>query len=797
MSISASWFINVKNLLEEQNYELAIQKIRKKATEEPENDSLQLLLAKTFHLMECNIEALVCINKAISLKPESTDYKLWKLLFASLEKRKESEILYEQLKDCEGELATIAIGEYFFQKMQYAESYRFGQKAYEYNSMNMDAVILLLKSMDALDIESGKIKKFLESCNNIKDARVQKLRLKILYKKNEYDECRKIAKKISRLYPNTDLSQYADEMLRKLRKTATKKSEVVLENNYKSEDGKEKKDREDVLKQTMQELNSLIGLDDVKVQINMICKKIIFDKKRMDLLKKNSSIEENKIVNQASYHFVFSGNPGTGKTTVARMFGKIFYGLGILETGQLIETDRSGLVGEYIGSTAQKTQEMIKKAMGGVLFIDEAYSLYSPGGTAQDFGMEAIDTLVKAVEDNRDKFIVILAGYKDEMKNLMKANPGLESRFTKFVDFPDYSEEELLQIAEKIAEENAYSLSDDGKQAFLSKIRKSMVDDRFGNARTVRNIVNSAFEHKAYNTDLAQLSIEEITILNAEDFGVDLNENPEEKAERYIKDLQELIGLENVKKDISNLIDTINYQKEEKKRIGKQMQMPSLHMVFQGNPGTGKTTVAKLYGKILRELGILAKGQFIEATRADLVGQYQGHTASLVREKCKDAYGGILFVDEAYSLCTDDNDSFGKEAISTLIKEMEDNREKLVVILAGYTREMNDFLNKNSGFKSRISKYLNFEDYTASEMVRIFDLYCQKDNLTYDDLVENKVKEDMKKMELCKDQNFGNARDVRKYYESAKTEMYSRVQRLGVQGDDRRKIIETDLNANI
>lgn len=797
MSISASWFINVKNLLEEQNYELAIQQIRKKATEEPENDSLQLLMAKTFHLMECNIEALVCINKAISLKPESTDYKLWKLLFASLEKRKESEMLYEQLKDCEGELATIAIGEYFFQKIQYAESYRFGQKAYGYNSMNVDAVILLLKSMDALDIESEKIKNLLESCNNIKDARVQRLRLKILYKKNEYDECRKIAKKISRLYPNTDLSQYADEMLRKLRKTATKKSEVVVENNYKSEDGKEKKDREEVLKQTLQELNSLIGLDDVKVQINMICKKIMFDKKRMDLLKKNSSIEENKIVNQASYHFVFSGNPGTGKTTVARMFGKIFYGLGILETGQLIETDRSGLVGEYIGSTAQKTQEMIKKAMGGVLFIDEAYSLYSPGGTAQDFGMEAIDTLVKAVEDNRDKFIVILAGYKDEMKNLMKANPGLESRFTKFVNFPDYSEKELLQIAEKIAEENAYSLSDDGKQAFLSKIRKSMVDDRFGNARTVRNIVNSAFEHKAYNTDLAQLSIEEITILNAEDFGVDLNENPEEKAERYIKDLQELIGLENVKKDIRNLIDTINYQKEEKKRIGKEMQMPSLHMVFQGNPGTGKTTVAKLYGKILRELGILAKGQFIEATRADLVGQYQGHTASLVREKCKDAYGGILFVDEAYSLCTDDNDSFGKEAISTLIKEMEDNREKLVVILAGYTREMNDFLNKNSGFKSRISKYLNFEDYTASEMVRIFDLYCQKDNLTYDDSVENKVKEDMKKMELCKDQNFGNARDVRKYYESAKTEMYSRVQRLGVQGDDRRKIIETDLNANI
>lgn len=793
MSISASWFMNIKNLLEEQNYELAVQQIRKKIIEEPENASLQLILSKTYHLMENNIEALVSINKAISLKPENIDYKLWKLLFASLEKRKECDGLYEQLKECDGELAAIAIGEYFFQKTQYVESYKYGQKAYGYNSTNVDAIILLLKSMDALDLEIEKIKLYLDNSNTIEDARVQKLRLKILYKKNEYEECRKIAKKISRIYPNTDLSQYADEILRKLRKTTRKKKEEFIENNFRDDSLKEDKDREKALAQTMQELNSLIGLDEVKAQINMICKKIIFDKKRLDLLKKNSAITENKIENQTSYHFIFSGNPGTGKTTVARMFGKIFYGLGILETGQLIETDRSGLVGEYIGSTAQKTQDMIKKAMGGVLFIDEAYSLYSPGGTTQDFGMEAIDTLVKAVEDNRDKFIVILAGYKDEMKQLMKANPGLESRFTKFVDFPDYSEDDLLRIAEKIAKENAYSLSEEGKQAFCSKIRKSMVDERFGNARTVRNIMNSAFEHKAYNTDLSQLSIEEITVMNAEDFGVDLNENPSEKAAKYIKKLEDLIGLENVKKDIRNLIDTINYQKEEKERIGKEMQMPSLHMVFQGNPGTGKTTVAKLYGEILRELGILAKGQFIEATRADLVGQYQGHTASLVREKCKDAYGGVLFIDEAYSLCTDDNDSFGKEAISTLIKEMEDNRDKLVVILAGYTREMNEFLNKNSGFKSRISKYLNFEDYTASEMMRIFILYCKKDNLTYDDLIESKVKEDFMKMEACKDENFGNARDVRKYYENAKIKMYSRVQRLGIQGDARREIIVSDL----
>lgn len=797
MSVSAEWYIKISNLLNEKNYDLARTLIRREIDEETDNGTLYLLLAKTYHITEEDTEALFYIDKAIQNNNENTDFKLWKLLVSSILRKSNVESLYTEIENCEGQLAEIAKGEYFYYKCNYSKAFELAKKCYENNRQDVEAFVLLLKSIEAKDIEISEINQYLKQINEVtSDPRLIKLALRILYRKEEYVRCNKLAKKIVRLYPNTELSQAANTIIRKLR-TAEISSVTLSDNRQKRQLPKEARLSKDMceiaLSDAMEKLNQLIGLNDVKTQINSICKTVMFERQRAEILNKSNMVNHTVMKNQSSYHFVFLGNPGTGKTTVARLLGEIFHAIGVLEKGQLIETDRSGLVGEYIGATAQKTQAVIKEAMGGVLFIDEAYSLYSPGGSSQDFGMEAIDTLVKAIEDHRDKFIVILAGYKNEMKELMKANPGLESRFTRFVEFPDYSEEELLQIAEKIAGENLYTISDEGKKAFITTIRKSMVDDRFGNARTVRNIVTSAFEHKAVNADLSQLSVDNITLLSAIDFGVDINEEPKEKAKEYLDRLNALIGLQGVKEDISRLIDSINYQKEEQQRMGADFKMPCLHMVFQGNPGTGKTTIARLYGNILREIGVLAKGQFIEASRADLVGQYQGQTASLVKEKCQDAYGGILFIDEAYSLCTDEYDSFGKEAVNTLIKEMEDNREKLVVILAGYNQEIENFLNKNPGFKSRISKHINFEDYNSMELFEIFDLYCRDEQIKYSKQVEQIVMKDMEQMAFNKDQNFGNARDVRKYFEEAKMNMVQRVQRNNIEGNDRRVILESDL----
>ena len=193
---------------------------------------------------------------------------------------------------------------------------------------------------------------------------------------------------------------------------------------------------------------------------------------------------------------VFSGNPGTGKTTIARILGEVYKDVGVLSKGHVVEVDRSGLVGEYIGHTAVKTQEKINEAIGGILFIDEAYSLVKEG---RDFGQEAIDTLLKAMEDNRNNFIVIVAGYTELMQKFIDSNPGLKSRFTKYVNFPDYSADELVQIFLKMCEEYDFKLTDQAEKVMRDKIyaMEATKDKNFANARDVRNLFEEVVTRQA------------------------------------------------------------------------------------------------------------------------------------------------------------------------------------------------------------------------------------------------------------------------------------------------------------
>ncbi|CAM4208580.1 AAA family ATPase [Paenibacillus tarimensis] len=197
------------------------------------------------------------------------------------------------------------------------------------------------------------------------------------------------------------------------------------------------------------------------------------------------------------YHMIFKGNPGTGKTTIARIVAKLFQKMGVLQKGHLVEVERADLVGEYIGHTAQKTRDLVKKALGGVLFVDEAYSLARGG--EKDFGKEAIDTLVKAMEDHKNQFVLILAGYPEEIETFLMTNPGLPSRFPIQIDFPDYSVDQLIQIAELMARERDYTLM---PQAVL-KLRQHLAQEKeesyfsFSNARYVRNVIEKAFRHQA------------------------------------------------------------------------------------------------------------------------------------------------------------------------------------------------------------------------------------------------------------------------------------------------------------
>ncbi len=255
--------------------------------------------------------------------------------------------------------------------------------------------------------------------------------------------------------------------------------------------------------------SSFVGIETIKKTVKQIYATVYINEKRKEL---------GMISNPQVLHMLFSGNPGTGKTTVARKLAEVYFELGILSKGHFIEAERADLVGEYIGQTAQKTRELIEKAKGGILFVDEAYSLARGG--KKDFGKEAIDTLVKHMEDDHDDFILILAGYPFEMRQFLSINPGLESRFPFILDFPDYSLDELMEIANRMVLAREYRLS---KEAEM-KIRNHLYTElgkkhvNFSNARTVRNLIEDAIRKQAYRlVSTESYDPEQLLELTAED----------------------------------------------------------------------------------------------------------------------------------------------------------------------------------------------------------------------------------------------------------------------------------------
>lgn len=268
-----------------------------------------------------------------------------------------------------------------------------------------------------------------------------------------------------------------------------------------------KKIDEEALLASIKKLNALIGLAGVKAEITSLCNLM-----RVRLLREARNFK----VAETSQHLVFVGNPGTGKTTVARLVGEIYHALGFLSKGQFIEVDRSGLVAGYVGQTALKTQKVIQSALGGVLFIDEAYSLAPK--YQEDFGSEAIDTLIKAMEDNRDDFVVIVAGYHELMDNFIRSNPGLQSRFNKYIHFSDYNGNELLEIFLRLLEKNNYTVTNEVREvlsSFFTRLYEER-DENFGNAREVRNVFETIIVNQANRLasaeSLSDKEIMEITI---------------------------------------------------------------------------------------------------------------------------------------------------------------------------------------------------------------------------------------------------------------------------------------------
>jgi len=518
----------------------------------------------------------------------------------------------------------------------------------------------------------------------------------------------------------------------------------------------------------LQKLNGLVGLKAVKKEISNLTAFL------------NLQIRRGETNTFQGKHYVFTGNPGTGKTTVARIMADIFKTLGVVARGQLVEADRAKLVAGYAGQTAIKTNQLVDQAMGGVLFIDEAYTLKSSDNDT--FGAEAIDTLLKRLEDDRGKFICIVAGYTDQMHDFIDTNPGLKSRFTQTIHFDDYTPTELTEIFLNLAKDKNFTVDEDTKAAILRQFEQLYLrrDKNFGNAREARRIFNEAVERQSQR--LVKLMNDpgfqerDMYSLTKEDLPMAQSDSAR-PLDEVLNELDEFIGMRTVKNSIRRLAVQSMFMKQRAAMGAGKVQQMAMNFILTGNPGTGKTSIARKMGEILQSMDILPTSRVIEASRATLVGKYMGETPKIVNNMCDKAMGGILFIDEAYTL-SEGGDQYGKEAIDTLMKRMEDDRGKFVVIAAGYKDKMDEFLAMNAGLASRFTHKLHIEDYNEDELLAIFKHMAQKEQYTLSPTAEFKALDTIYKMVLAKNESWGNAREMRNLLDRTIQKLSERVSHM-------------------
>ena len=561
-----------------------------------------------------------------------------------------------------------------------------------------------------------------------------------------------------------------------LRKIMEKQAARLSKKDKLSEDDLKRINAEDLpvsvkiqsVEEILSMLNELVGMEAVKKAIRELCQTIQNNQKRAALGLK---------VENPKPHIILTGNPGTGKTTVTRILGKLFHAMHLLPSDKVLETSGLDLTAGYVGQTKDKVNELCDRAMGGVLFVDEAYYLAGPDGGSSSFATEAVGTLLKRMEDGRGKFIVVAAGYQNEMKDFMKMNPGLESRFGSKIHIDDYSAEELYEILCLNVRKSQFVFAEDAEKVAreaVTDLCKNKGKD-FANARAVRNL----FDRIKLNMDsrIAKLPENALTMKTLTTILPSDIPHEDKKTltvEDVFAELNELVGMGKVKKAVRELYDTVKINAELEK-IGAKAKRPEIHIALTGNPGTGKTTVARILGKLFCTMGLLTSDKVIECDRSKIVAKYVGHTAQNVQRLCDDATGGILFIDEVYALSSDD---FGHEATDTLMKRMEDDRGKFVVVVAGYADKMNEWMAVNEGLSSRFTHRIHLDDYDANELYELFLLYARKEGLSLTEDAMELAQMVITNISQNRGYDFANGRTIRKLFDSVVRKKNSRVIRL-------------------
>ncbi|MBQ6889209.1 MAG: AAA family ATPase [Lachnospiraceae bacterium] len=499
-------------------------------------------------------------------------------------------------------------------------------------------------------------------------------------------------------------------------------------------------------------LDEFIGMENVKNKVHQFAKYVEFQQ---------SAKEAGAVIPAGNMHMIFSGNPGTGKTAIARVMVELLYDIGVVKENKLIEVERKDLVAEHIGQTATKTSEVIERAIDGVLFIDEAYTLIP--SSEKDFGAEAIATLIKAMEDHKQDLIVIFAGYEEEMRQFLNVNPGIASRIGNTFVFDDYTPDELVQMYVSKMEQAGFTLSSEAVKKVRIVFEYFSKRKNFGNGRFVGRLQQETFLKHSLNVGESK---EHLLMLDAEDIPeiAELNNTPKEVKKSISFD--NIIGMDSVKEKIKEFEALINF-KIKAREHGLMVPDANMHMIFTGNAGTGKTMIARLIAQKLYDIGVIMENKLIEVERKDLVGSYIGETAPKVADVIERAMGGVLFIDEAYTLTPKSEQDFGGEAIATLIKAMADHKDDLVVIYAGYKEEMQDFIESNQGIASRIGFTFHFEDYSADELTEIFIRKMTSCGFTVTEAAIAKANRVVQ--HFCHVKNFGNGRFVERMIQNVIT----------------------------
>lgn len=513
-----------------------------------------------------------------------------------------------------------------------------------------------------------------------------------------------------------------------------------------SENNKDEDIEFKTLKDSISQLDNLVGMAKTKEKINEIVSFIMRNNERCI----NLNIDNPGLY----YNMAIMGNKGTGKNTIAKILYHIYYHLGVIGKGKFIVIDSKDV---YPGNSLER---YIRNAQSGVILINNAHFIYSSNRSAPKDNFTTLDDWFLTYKNN---FVFILAGETEETEELIKIEK-VKKHMNFTLNISDFSEDETLEIVNKFAEKEKYTIDSIAEETIVKYIRYLKEQKNFENVYTARRIIEKAIINNGMLNNSDCLVKEDFLFEEILELESDKNEITKDDP---FKELEELIGLSEVKEKVKEISAYARVQLR-RKELRLKTEPLCLHMNYVGNPGTGKTTVARCMGKILKSMNILSTGKFVEASREDLVGKYVGHTAQKTAEKIKEAEGGILFIDEAYSLSSESKLDYGQEVINTLVKKMEDLRENLVVIFAGYPKEMEKFINMNPGLKDRIQFKLEFEDYKPNELLEIWKRFFDASQYVLEEDAIIEMGRIVERIYKNRDNNFANGRIMRKCFERVK-----------------------------